>query len=61
MVNNLRIYMYNSRLFVEKYIEIYWCIDILIGINFVSSNFCLLMMELYECIYNYIFVYFILY
>lgn len=34
MVNNLRIYMYNSRLFVEKYIEIYWYIDILIGINF---------------------------
>lgn len=46
MVNNLRIYMYNSRLFVEKYFEIYWYIEILVVINFVSSNFCLLMMEL---------------
>lgn len=38
MVNNLRIYMYNSRSFAEKYTEIHWCIDIPIGINLASTN-----------------------
>lgn len=46
MVNNLRIYMYNSRSFAEKYTEIHWCIDIPIGINLASSNFCLPTTEL---------------
>lgn len=47
MVNNLRIYMYNSRSFAEKYTEIHWCIDIPIGINLASSNFCLPTTELW--------------
>lgn len=46
MVNNLRIYMYNSRSFAEKYTEIHWYIEIPIVINLASSNFCLPTMEL---------------
>lgn len=38
--------MYNSRSFAEKYTEIQWYIDIPIGINLASSNFCIPTTEL---------------
>lgn len=48
MVNNLRIYMYNSRSFAEKYLRntlVHWHTNI--GINLASSNFCLPTTELW--------------